>query len=77
MSKRIITLGTWDGKPIEWIVMKEESFGTLVLCMDAICYMNLSWNGTWASCNFRTELNGHFFSAAFTEDERKRLYALY
>lgn len=24
MSRRSITLGTWDGKPIEWLVLKEE-----------------------------------------------------
>ena len=73
MSKRIITLGTWSGKPIEWIVLKEESFGTLVLCKEYVFNMSLSWSGTWASCNFRTELNGNFFSKAFTDDEKKKI----
>ena len=27
MSKRIVTLGTWDGKPIQWIVLKENKLG--------------------------------------------------
>ena len=26
MSKRIITLGTWEGKPIEWIVAEGGEF---------------------------------------------------
>lgn len=36
MSKRIITLGKWEGNPIEWIVLKEESFGTLVISKDML-----------------------------------------
>ena len=31
MSRRSITLGTWDGKPIEWLVLKEEGLATLVI----------------------------------------------
>ena len=31
MSKRVITLGTWNGNPIEWIVLKEDGFQTLVV----------------------------------------------
>ena len=73
MSKRIITLGTWDGKPIEWIVLKEESFGSLVISKLPLFSMKLSWEGTWASCNFRKELNGNFFTKAFTNDEKKKI----
>ena len=31
MSKRIVTLGTWDGKPIQWIVLKESKLGSVVI----------------------------------------------
>lgn len=76
MSKRIITLGTWDGKPIEWIVLKEESFGTLVFSRLALFSYNLGWNGqagTWKDCNIRSYLNGEFYQKAFTDDEKKKI----
>ncbi len=76
MSKRIITLGTWDGKPIEWIVLKEESFGTLVFSKLALFSLDLSWNGTsgtWQYSSLREYLNGEFYNKAFSADEKKKI----
>ena len=36
MSKRIVTLGTWDGKPIQWIVLKESKLGSVVISKDVL-----------------------------------------
>ena len=36
MSGRSITLGTWNGNPIEWLVLKEEGLATLVISKDTI-----------------------------------------
>lgn len=76
MSKRIITLGTWNGKPIEWIVLKKESFGTLVFSKLALFSLNLDWygtSGTWTYSNLRLYLNTEFYHAAFSADEKKKI----
>ena len=82
MSKRTITLGTWDGKPIEWIVLKEESFGTLVISKSILFnrrfdkYRNHSGN-KWDRCELREYLNSDFFEKAFTNIEKRSVvYAL-
>ena len=76
MSKRVITLGTWEGKPIEWIVLKEEKGLTLVFCKGAVNRMDCSWNGTsgtWRDLNIRKWLNNEFYNNAFTDEEKKKI----
>ena len=76
MSKRVITLGTWRNKPIEWIVLKEEKGLTLVFCKGAVNRMDCSWNGTsgtWKYLNIRIWLNNDFFNNAFTDEEKKKI----
>ena len=76
MSKRIITLGTWNGKPIEWIVLKKESFGTLVFSKLALFSLYPSWKGTagtWQYSSLREYLNGGFYNKAFSADEKKKI----
>ena len=36
MSKCIIMLGTWDSKPIEWIVLKEENSALFCVSKDIL-----------------------------------------
>ena len=76
MSIKEFILGKWDGKPIEWSVLKEESFGTLVISKDRIARMvfdNSSSNNNWGSCSLRKFLNGDFFNQAFSDDEKKKI----
>lgn len=76
MSKRIITLGTWDGKPIEWLVLKEEGFTSLVISKDRIGqyrFDNNSSNNNWDSCDLRKFLKNDFYKSAFTEEEKKKI----
>ena len=71
MSRRSITLGTWGGKPIEWLVLKEEGF-TLVISKDKIgsyCFGSSSW----AHSSLRTYLNNDFYENAFTAEEKKEI----
>ena len=80
MSKRIITFGTWDGKPIEWIVLKEELFATLVIGRLTLFSLELSWNGqtgTWKDSSLRKYLNGDFYNKAFTSDEKKKILNIF
>ena len=74
MNRPIIKLGTWDGKPIEWYVLKEENFGKLLFSRLALFSLNLGWNGTfgtWRDSSLRFYLNRGFYNKAFTENEKK------
>jgi len=76
LSKRIITLGTWNDKPIEWIVLNEECFGTLVISKYEIAHMKFHDNSSdnnWGSCSLRKYLNKDFFNSAFNDAEKKKV----
>lgn len=76
MSKRIIEFGTWNGKPIEWLVLKEEGFATLVISKDTIGKYHFdgdSSNSSWAHSWLRTFLNNDFYEKAFTAEEKKEV----
>lgn len=76
MSKRIIILGTWEGKPIEWLVLKEEGFASLVISRDRIGtykFDNNQSNNNWDSCDLRKFLKNDFYKFAFTEEEKKKI----
>lgn len=74
MSKRIVTLGTWDGTPIQWIVLKENKLGSVVISKDGLFEMPFdSQNRDWSDSDIRAYLNGEFFQKAFRAEEQKRI----
>lgn len=76
MSKRIITMGIWEDKPIEWIVLKEDECKSLVISRYAIMSLNLFWHGrvnTWIDSSLRAYLNEEFWKRAFTEKEKRQI----
>ena len=75
MSRRTITLGTWEGQPIEWLVLKEESFGTLVICKRNIGTHKFNYDRKvdWKSSYLRGMLNNDFFNSAFNDEEKKKI----
>ncbi|MDO5150551.1 MAG: DUF6273 domain-containing protein [Oscillospiraceae bacterium] len=78
MSKRVITLGTWEGKPIEWIVLKEDRDKALVITKSILFNRSFdnqrSNNGNmWNNCRLREYLNNEFFNLCFNESEKKRI----
>lgn len=79
MSRRSITLGTWDGKPIEWLVLKEEGLATLVISRYTLfsrCFDNNN-NNRWCNSSLRNYLNNEFYTEAFNEEEKKRIVNAY
>ena len=78
MSRRSITLGTWDGKPIKWLVLKEEGFASLVVSRDILFnrrfdqYRNHTGN-KWDKCELRSFLNSDFYINAFEDNEKKKV----
>lgn len=77
MSKRVITLGTWDGKPIEWLVLKEEGFATLVFAKNVIQrdvkFNDNNSNKNWATSDIRRYLNRTFYEVSFSAEEKKKI----
>jgi hypothetical protein len=73
MGKKIITFGNWNGQPIEWIVLKEIGYYTIVISKYHVNQIALSWVGTWESCSFRKYLNNKFWSEAFTQEEKTKV----
>lgn len=74
MSKRIVTLGTWDGKPIQWIVLKESKLGSVVISKDVLFTREFdSQDRDWPDSDIRAYLNGKFFQQAFRAEEQKRI----
>lgn len=72
MSKRVITLGTWNGNPIEWIVLKEDDFSALVVSKNVLFTSRFNSNyNDWNNSEIRAYLNGDFFRQAFTDEDRK------
>lgn len=74
MSKRIVTLGTWDGTPIQWIVLKENKLGSVVISKDGLFRSQFdSQNRDWSDSDIRAYLNREFFQQAFRAEEKKRI----
>lgn len=80
MSKRVITLGTWDGKPIQWLVLKEEGLATFCISKEIIfshCYNDNENKGSnYAKSDIRKYLNCNFFKTAFSEVEKKKIVSV-
>ncbi|MDY5027022.1 MAG: DUF6273 domain-containing protein [Oliverpabstia sp.] len=77
MSKRVITFGQWDGKPIKWLVLKEDGFKTLVIskCPLFSCRFNENRNdgNLWKTSSLRNYLNSTFWETAFSAEEKKKV----
>ena len=74
MSKRIIKLGTWDGKPIEWIVLKEENRCLLLLSKKILFTSKYDDNSNnWCQSYICKYLNNEFYDVAFSTPEKKRI----
>lgn len=77
MSKRVITFGQWDGKPIQWLVLKEDEFKTFVVSkypLFAHCFNEDSSDGNrWKTSSLRNYLNSTFWETAFSAEEKKKV----
>lgn len=77
MSKRVITFGQWDGKPIKWLVLKEDEFKTFVVSKYPLfsCRFNKNRNdgNRWKTSLLRNYLNSTFWETAFSAEEKKKV----
>ena len=72
----VITFGTYDGIPIEWIKIQEEN--KMVLLVSKYSLFSAPFNsnsndGYWSNSTIRTFLNKNFFNESFTNEEKKQI----
>lgn len=77
MSKRVITFGQWDGKPIQWLVLKEDEFKIFVVSkypLFAHRFNEKTGDGNqWKTSSLRNYLNSTFWETAFSAEEKKKV----
>lgn len=72
----VITFGTYEGCPIEWIKIQEEN--KMVLLVSKYSLFSAPFNsnysdGYWSISTIRTFLNKKFFNESFTNEEKKQI----
>lgn len=81
-NKEIIAFGSYpfevDGakKPIKWFVLKKNAKKAMLLsayALDAKQYNEKFEGVTWETCTLRKWLNGDFYHAAFSDEEKKQI----
>ena len=74
-----ITFGTFNGKPIEWIVLHDAYERKLIVSKYILCHMAMDPdpnNGEWRRCSLNNWLNGEFLQTSFTKEEREKIKTL-
>lgn len=72
LSKKVIKIGKWEGKAIEWIVLEKENSSLLLLSKTILFqekYDDTSNN--WKDSYICKFLNNEFYNEAFSPDEKK------
>lgn len=69
--KEKFKLGRFEGKPIEWIVLKKEEKRMLVLSMELLTKKIFDGsNNNWNNSDIRHWLNNDFYNTSFESDEK-------
>jgi hypothetical protein len=75
-----LTIGSYNGKPITWRILDTADGRFLVIAEDCVTVMAYNkWVDfkdvacTWETSSLRRWLNGDFYSAAFTENEKEMI----
>ena len=74
LSKKVIKIGTWEGKAIEWIILKEEN-GNLLLLSKTILFQSKydDDSNNWKQSYICKYLNNEFYDTAFSTSEKKAI----
>lgn len=73
--RRSITFGSWEGKPLEWLVVAEDSDSLTLWCKSIVKNMAFGESRTvyYAESDVRKFLSGEFYEKAFSDEERERI----
>ena len=75
---KFMTFGTYDGKPIEWIILSSDSDTYLLISkyiLDARPYDSSHQELKWENSELRQWLNEDFYDQAFNDEEKARIVA--
>lgn len=76
MSNLTLTLGVYDGRPIEWDILDLEDGKALLLSRYALAdkqYYPGFKIMTWQDSTLRSWLNGEFYENVFSDEEKERI----
>lgn len=72
-----VTMGTYDGKPIEWIVLSKNKDQSKTLLISKYILTEKPFNKehdiTWDKSSIRKWLGGNFYKKSFDDTEKKRI----
>lgn len=70
-----ITLGTWEGSPLEWLVLEDKDSVLTLWCRRVVARKVYNENGSayYAESDVRRFLEGEFYEKAFSDEERSRI----
>lgn len=73
----VLTLGEYNGLPIEWSVLDIKDGKALIITTNAIdrgfAYNEVEEDITWELCSLRIWLNNSFYNSSFSDNERERI----
>lgn len=75
-GKEIVTIGRWENKPIEWLVLKNDENGKLLLSLNVLFEKKFNekrCESTWKTSDIREYLNETFWKLAFSKDEKSKI----
>lgn len=79
-SERVeVTFGTFNGEPIEWLVLDDVNGLKLLLSKYVLCDMEMNQEEgrcSWERSALRRWLNGEFFYESFTEAEKEKIQCI-
>ena len=68
----VVRFGKWEGKDLQWDVLKETEYSQLLLCRRCIGSVNM-YGRRWKDWGTREWLNNEFLMKAFTDQDRIRI----
>ena len=74
-KKNTVTMGSYQGEPIEWIVFKTEKGKMLLLSEKVLDAKQFDVTGKWKweESSLRTWLNNDFYDQAFSPEEKEKI----
>lgn len=73
--KESVTFGSWQEKPLEWLIINDDGASLTLWCKQAVTKMTFSesCSGYYAESDVRRFLEGEFYENAFSEEEKARI----
>ncbi|MBO4650577.1 MAG: hypothetical protein J5653_05235 [Clostridiales bacterium] len=71
-----ITFGTFEGEPIEWLVLDDYNGMKLMLSKYVLCERELDDGEdgcSWKRSDLRSWMNGEFFAESFSDEEKSKI----